>query len=428
MRLLMQIQCDEGQPTCSACARHGVECEYVQPAPRRPPGGSSEPQYSGSMQASLPAEATSTHSVTPTSELCVPIDHALELRLMHEWTAWTCVSFSPSKEFWRHGAVMVGVEYRCVLDAMFALSALHVSRQMPYDWDPGTRSTDHLDTRAGPISEPGRRECGTAGTSDVNGSTTNLREERKRTMRCTARLYFDRAMSGYRKELASLTATNVEAANITSVLASHYVFFTLGEETTLGPTGLPSRLLLWMQLGSEIRSIYEKWVQDNADAASHLYFGSPDLDVEEDLYQTELGNPFSQLLTFASEYETITTEDKIAYVKALSYIAYTFNAGRIESESPLELCRRLVAMPSRLPARLTELVCSRAPRALVMLAHVMALIQFINKKVSWLEGIAECQIPALYQLVPKGWDERMSWPLMAAESGYTPFENQAVRY
>lgn len=64
------------------------------------------------------------------------LDPGLELRLMHEWTAYTCTTFSTAWEFWRYQAPLIALEFRYVLDAMLALAALHASRQVPRQWIP----------------------------------------------------------------------------------------------------------------------------------------------------------------------------------------------------------------------------------------------------------------------------------------------------
>lgn len=50
---------------------------------------------------------------------------------MHHWTAETCMNFTPVGEFCRSQAPLVAFKYRYALDAMMALAALHLSRQLP---------------------------------------------------------------------------------------------------------------------------------------------------------------------------------------------------------------------------------------------------------------------------------------------------------
>lgn len=64
------------------------------------------------------------------------LDALLELRLMHEWTAYACQTFSTAWEFWKLQAPLIALEFRHVLDAMLAMAALYASRQTPMQWIP----------------------------------------------------------------------------------------------------------------------------------------------------------------------------------------------------------------------------------------------------------------------------------------------------
>ena len=63
-------------------------------------------------------------------------DHLLELKLMHEWTAYACKTFSTTWEYWYYQAPLLALEYRYLLDAMLAMAALHASKQPPSQWNP----------------------------------------------------------------------------------------------------------------------------------------------------------------------------------------------------------------------------------------------------------------------------------------------------
>lgn len=126
--LIMDPQCDEGKPRCTACARHGVSCEYVHPGPRntRPEQLYQTPPSDVPYNVYGPGK----DSKEPT------LDPLLELRLIHEWTAHTCNTISITWEFWKYQAPLIAFEFRHVLDSMLAMAALHASRQPPMQWIP----------------------------------------------------------------------------------------------------------------------------------------------------------------------------------------------------------------------------------------------------------------------------------------------------
>jgi hypothetical protein len=89
----MHAQCDEGKPKCSACTKHGVSCEYVLASSR------------GSTQHALPYQTPPSdipyNAYGPGRGADDPnLDPLLELRLMHEWTAHACKTFTTTWEFW----------------------------------------------------------------------------------------------------------------------------------------------------------------------------------------------------------------------------------------------------------------------------------------------------------------------------------------
>lgn len=157
---LTDPQCDEGQPRCSACERHNVSCDYVHSS------------NSGGAHEALPTppiENPSNASVPEHRALDPRLDPMLELQLMHAWTAYTFRTFSTAWEFWGYQAPLIALEFRHVLDAMFALAALHESRQPSMQWAPTeARSkskmtlfsvsqrlivTARSGTKAGPVSQ-----------------------------------------------------------------------------------------------------------------------------------------------------------------------------------------------------------------------------------------------------------------------------------
>lgn len=125
----VSLQCDEARPRCTACTRHNVPCVYA----HAPSSNTLEPQERPSEPANGP------YYDQPEQNGSVPVeafDHMLELRLMHEWTAYTSKTFSTTWEFWYYQAPFLALEYRYLLDAMLAIAALHASKQPPAQWNP----------------------------------------------------------------------------------------------------------------------------------------------------------------------------------------------------------------------------------------------------------------------------------------------------
>jgi hypothetical protein len=88
------LQCDEGKPRCSACTRHGVSCEYV----FAPPRGTPQEQQQGyqTPPSDIPYNVQGQRRDADDPNL----DPLLEMRLVHEWTANVCKTFTTAWEFW----------------------------------------------------------------------------------------------------------------------------------------------------------------------------------------------------------------------------------------------------------------------------------------------------------------------------------------
>ena len=248
------------------------------------------------------------------------------------------------------------------------------------------------------------------------GIKAYLEAKRSHEMLNAFRVYFDRAIDGHRTAIANLTVENIESVYITSILVSFAALFTLSENE--GDTMFPSLdPVQWVRLAQGTRFICDRWrdlVGPSWIAASGVFYGKPDLTDDFELFKSEHGLPFGKVLTWAEDFETMTADDRETYQKALSYIGLIYK-GIIEgTDEPLATCRRLTAMPSRLPPRFGELVVVRQPRAFTMLAHIFACMKLISDKASWFRGIAERQVPKIYEQLPVGWREMMAWPMAVA--------------
>ncbi|KAK5113597.1 hypothetical protein LTR85_010826 [Meristemomyces frigidus] len=281
------------------------------------------------------------------------------------------------------------------MDAMFALSALQLTRQE--DVPAGDSATETV----GPRGRVG--------------------------MRRNAQMYFDRALDSQRhgvgedEDEALVLEKTREAAYLTSILLSVYALVALGEPPADDdpPEASHAALVLWLRLSTATQTAYHTYqppasVQTPVQTAL-AWYGNTHTRDEDRLYHTEQGRPFTQLLTFAAEYETLSLSDTEIYTKVLSHISHTFKLSNSGAETPLQICQRLAALPSRLPPRFTDLAEARAPRALVMLAHVLLHMKLIENEVPLLRGIAGRQVCWIEGVVPRAWRERMGFPMMIVE-------------
>lgn len=229
---VLPSQCDESKPSCLACARHNVECEYSTTA------------------AAGPAVPQSDDDA----------DHLLELQLLHEWTAHTCETISTAWEFYKYEAPALAFRFRFVMDALLAMSALYISKHgakrmsSARVWDI-TQGVKASEGQAGP-SLP---QSGPPSGAGQAAATTAWFE--KRDLVKVSRGYFLRALEGQRQAVAEISLGNIKAAWVCTYLVSCYTMFTLSEgsnedehsgleavEWVRGARGVVSVAMRWHEL------------------------------------------------------------------------------------------------------------------------------------------------------------------------------------
>lgn len=391
-------QCDEGKPKCNACSRHELQCEYK-----------------------LPGNA---------------VDSKLEARLVHHWTSCTSSSFSPAVDYWRSQVPSVALEHRYVFDALLAIAALDICRKAPAKII--VLDGQQVQIR-NPIYDPSHPEVESTrswrglpdswklqGNSDEAWSSeyrTSFGAEEHHGMLQTSRQYFDRAIEGHQKAVATLTVEQIEAVFITSVLISIYGLFILSkdEDDVILPTFDPVH---WLHLGEGTHVLAGKWfdmVGETWRISSGVHYGEPDMTDDVELFRYENCQPFEKLLTWAADFEQLSSDDIDTYQRTLSYIGLIYKGIKEKTDKPLSTSRRFTSMPSCCPSFFVSLVEAKRPRALAILSYFFAMMKLVEHEVQWVQGIAERQVPMIFQQLPSAWRELLVWP-MAIVGGDTEQE------
>ncbi|KAL2259973.1 hypothetical protein VTK26DRAFT_6168 [Humicola hyalothermophila] len=157
-----KIKCDEVHPRCGNCVKHGVPCDFEHPevlaelraaaaAAAETPSTPATTVQNGSPlnNASTPASTAHGPSAvraplyrapsTPTiSQTTSPAHRLLELRLMHQYTAMTCKTFTftapVTEDIWKitvPNLAFSGSQH--LADAILAVAALHLRSLTPDD-------------------------------------------------------------------------------------------------------------------------------------------------------------------------------------------------------------------------------------------------------------------------------------------------------
>lgn len=192
----------------------------------------------------------------------------LEMRLMHEWTAYVCETFSTAWEFWKYQVPLIALEHRYLLDSLMCLSAMHSSRQLPKQWL-------SLEGRMATIGENGSLD----NTPGTDRATETLRwtlpegvdqaqldryapkaepehmlAKRRIDMVQIAQTYFDRAIDGHRSAILNMDAEDPQAVYLTSICVSWAALFHLNENSE-DPTMPCNDPVQWIRLARGTRAI-----------------------------------------------------------------------------------------------------------------------------------------------------------------------------
>ena len=320
-----------------------MRCEYTQPAEQHP----------------LPTPPFDALPEVLSEGRDADLDAALELRLLHHWTAHTSRTIAATWEFFQLQAPLIAMEHRYLMDVLLALAALHISRQPPGQWMPiegrMVPASDVISRNFKPGHDSGRNwklhlvKIDTYYEAAAAKAERSLHShpgpaERANEMLNVSRRYWDRAIEGHRMALANLTIENAEAVYVASLLIQTIALFSMSEREpneSLDP-------LLWMRLARSVRYVADKWAQMAGGAwiaSCGIFYGEPDMSDDQELFRWEHGKVFAFLLSWQAETEPLNEDDEETYRMVLSYIGLLY-AGIVErTESHLVSSQRLLAMP-----------------------------------------------------------------------------------
>ncbi|KAA8910709.1 hypothetical protein FN846DRAFT_938279 [Sphaerosporella brunnea] len=129
------IKCDEGQPACKNCNQRSLLCGYHgKPTARRTLASARTPSPAGANLCHLMEamqQSSNSRILTTAVGSAFPKDlDLLHLSLLHHYSTSTCTtsfSHTPEQAVWRNEVPRLAFSHAPVLDAIFAVSALHMS-------------------------------------------------------------------------------------------------------------------------------------------------------------------------------------------------------------------------------------------------------------------------------------------------------------
>lgn len=396
-----KIKCSEDKPECTACAKHGVRCEYeTVPQPRRKRETSNKLEGEASTSSSITPDPSSTGFGDPYEAdfLDVTPDYRkqIELFLLHRFTCVVSSTFPSAESVLLHhvysrDAVQLSFSFPFLQNTILAITALYTALQQSSD-----RSiSDIAVPRIPPVFE-------SLDFAQVH------------------RVYMNLAIQQQRLSLGEIDARNADALGLTSIMLSMmagrllsvsepgaiysppvqalYIAEATGpiihSSTTHLPPDSPMRKIMELG-GTNLGSVFQGESPNDKSA----------------LFDLHEANRFQHILDFedVNDVERRTTEATMAYTGALAFIG-GIHAAIQRRDLDHQICRRIMSFAPVVPSHFIQLLGEKRPRALVIFAHFMAL----NKRVErywWLHGAAERDVKGIASILPEAWKWAMEWPL-----------------
>lgn len=301
-------------------------------------------------------------------------DTLFELKLLHHASRYTCQAYA--SDF----IVELGLMHDFCLNATFAFASLHLS-----------------------------------------SPTLTPDQDQRSYFRSVSASYYERALQGNRQALQSLNQDNAVALFMSTLYLSNYMLISSGQPAdeldAYDPMVKLDLLFQWFRftqsaqlsvfaktkpflpggLFSEDASVTTPTLLD-MDDAKYLNGGPP---------WTRKGYCLGSILEWAKDSkDTASLRDREAYSSTVSYIGRLYHASQGHPMPSIATIRRIMEVPIHCPPRFLDLMEQGWPRALVILAHLLALFEHCGMKeadVWWVHGISESHNSAIEMILPSEW-------------------------
>jgi hypothetical protein len=287
----------------------------------------------------------------------------MELRLLHHFTLFTSATMPGAhlkriKDCWSIDVPRLAFSYKPLLHAVFAISALHLSKANPDE----------------------------AGLPDIH---------------CN---FLEQALREHRLCIGCITTQTADAVCFTSILLQIDVFATLQNRHVVSYEQVSE----WMRLVRGSVAVFDAALEIVRHDTHPLNIWCIIDTFPMPLRTNSDAGSFSFLLPTVPDDEDDETALE-AYRGAVAHINATWLAMEAK-EHPQISCRRLMVFPLFGTAEFIDLLEKRRPRALVVLAYFLALSAPL-RDIWWIGDAAHKYIMTLQPILPAHWERLMSWPV-----------------
>jgi Fungal Zn(2)-Cys(6) binuclear cluster domain len=401
-----KVKCDEKHPVCTNCSRHGVACEYGDPFVR-PSNGAENPPSLSHDRSPQSSSTNSPHGPDSPYTGLEDVDHAftpderrlLELRLLYHYATvvTSTFSFEPFRRVWNDDSVRLGFEHPFLLNAIFAISSLHIvcdlgERPRIYSND------ERIQAAANAIDRP-------------KFSLGNIDHAKAH------RIYLNLAIRTQREAVSFLNPNNADAVFLASVLLSYQVLKLLPDSPQPNVYLPPTQ---WLRMSNAISTVVQAALplarEGSVVDMIRTTQMEPDFRDLTALFNPQHRKPFEALLDWSSYPEpNLDLEGRSTYEQTLAYIGGVWQ-GILNKEAPNIVFRRLVSLGIFVPMQFATFLDQGRPRALAILAHHFAMAK-AGEENWWLRGVADREVHGIRSTMPAEWQWAMEWPLSVLRQG-----------
>ncbi|KAF1345227.1 hypothetical protein BDV97DRAFT_360651 [Delphinella strobiligena] len=391
-----KIKCDETHPVCSACQRRGVECHFpsrtFSPAIKTQDIGGRSPSLNvrPSSSTSAPEPETPYDTIAWNADVNMSEDQRrpIELFLLHRYATEVARSIpslqTPAlRDVYPRDAIELGFQHPFLLHAIFAFTALYFAVK------PTLLDGPHHAEWLPPVPPA---------LSGVNFTLIK-------------RFYLNLAVQKQREALSNINESNADALGLTAMLLA-LIATHVNRLYSDGSAYTPP--VQWLHMSRATFTVIcavEPHLNPRSPIKELMSMGEPDMSDSASLFKPENAEPFRYLLDFKdpsddSDQDPETTD---AYAKTLAFIG-SMHMAHERGELPPLLCRRITVFSVYAPPLFLRLLEEKRTRAIAIFSHYAAMAKWAEQY-WWYRGAAELQLTGIQKFLPQHWQWALKWPL-----------------
>ncbi|KJX94177.1 C6 zinc finger domain-containing protein [Zymoseptoria brevis] len=338
------VKCNESRPKCSHCARLEIECLWPDSAANALPS----PHSPGQVQSHSPASSVEQQRQTggPRPELAVD-----DMKLLHFWTVNTATSMNYASHLWQIVIVDMAFNHHFLLHGILAVAAIHKATIFSAEREALiTQSSSHIGI----------------------------------------------AIASFRHLLATpVPATCVPVFLMAGLLSIH----SLGLAQLRTPTDAVGEIYTWMRLVKGTQStIQQNWQRLQASEIAPLLSRG-----RAGLVLTEV-EEVNHLRSLVQDEVHLTAPERQTYIDAINQLQTVFGNVLYQKGDEIQASAMVSSWVALVPPEYHELLVSREPVALVIIAYFAVLFReqqgvcwWFRKWDIWILESVRAQLPTAYE-------------------------------